>query len=147
MSYLVGEHECKLDDKGRFIFPSALKKQLEGAGDSFVVVRGIEDCLLLYPRVEFNRKADELRGLNEYSEENRRYKRNFYRSAAEMTLDSSSRLLIQKRLLEEVGITGKEIILLGMDDKIEIWSASKFQSDGVTKNTSESEQKLDWNKK
>src|SRR5438105_2096401 len=124
MTHFIGEYECKLDSKGRFILPASLKKQVpQEAAEQFVVNRGFEKCLILYPRNEWELITGEINKLNHYVKQNRDFIRYFYRGATELTLDSSARLLLPKRLLEYGGID-KDIILFAHTNKIEIWSAA-----------------------
>jgi MraZ protein len=123
----LGEFECKLDDKGRFILPAPLKKQVpQEAGERFVVNRGFEKCLVLYSINDWNQITDELNKLNTYQKEAREFIRYFYRGATELSLDGSFRLLLPKRLLEYAGIT-KEIVLFAHANKIEIWAADLYE--------------------
>src|ERR1051326_8172265 len=127
MTRFLGEFECKLDDKGRFILPAPLKKQVpQEVEERFVVNRGFEKCLVLYPLNEWNRITDELNKLNTYQKQAREFVRYFYRGATELALDGSSRLLLPKRLLEYAGIT-KEIVVFAHANKIEIWAADLYE--------------------
>ena len=66
MSYLNGEFECKLDNKGRMMIPAGLKKQLpEAEKESFVVNRGFKKYLVIYTKSEWDKKLDELNKLNQ----------------------------------------------------------------------------------
>jgi len=108
----------------------------EDARDSFVVKKDIyENCLILFTIDEWERQNDILRmKLNPYNKEHSNFLRAYYKGSAELALDSSSRLLIPKRLLEQVEID-KEIVMSGQDKKIEIWSKEKYE----LKNISEDE--------
>ena len=69
MAGLVGEYECKLDAKGRFLFPSGLKKQLDpSANEHFMVNKGFENCLTLYPMNEWDKVSARLSKLNLFRE-------------------------------------------------------------------------------
>lgn len=120
----VGEHIVKLDARGRVLFPATLKRQLKGTEDKgFVVKRDIfEKCLVLYPMVEWERQNSILqKRLNPYNKEHVKFMRQFYRGTAELFLDANSRVLIPKRLIEEIGAQ-KDLVFAGLDTKIEIWS-------------------------
>jgi MraZ protein len=120
----VGEHIVKLDARSRVLFPAALKRQLVGTEDKgFVVKRDIfEKCLVLYPMVEWERQNSILqKRLNPYNKEHVKFLRQFYRGTAELFLDANSRVLIPKRLIEEIGAQ-KDLVFAGLDTKIEIWS-------------------------
>lgn len=123
MATFIGDISCRVDVKGRIMLPSTFKKQMpREAQDTFVVKKDIfENCLVLYPLDEWERQNRIIRSkINPYKKEHNRFLRNFYRGAAELVLDSSNRILVPKRLLEQVAIS-KEVILAGQDGKIEIW--------------------------
>lgn len=129
MTSFVGDYGCKVDEKGRVLFPAAFKKQIASASpDRFVVKKDIfESCLVLFPMEEWDRQNTLIRkNTNPYNKEHNRFLREFYRGTAEVTLDSSGRLLIPKRLLELVG-ADKDLVLAGMDGKIEIWAKDKYE--------------------
>ncbi|HAM98658.1 MAG TPA: division/cell wall cluster transcriptional repressor MraZ [Marinilabiliales bacterium] len=129
MTNFVGDHPCKLDGKSRILFPAALKKQMEGDNDRFVVKKDLfENCLVLYTLQEWERQNQQIRQkINTFNKEHNAFLRGFYRGTAEVILDSSSRLLIPKRLLDIVGID-KEVILAGQDAKIEIWAKEAYEN-------------------
>ena len=128
MSHFLGEYECKLDGKGRFILPATLKKQVpQEAGEHFVVNRGFEKCLVMYPKNEWDIIADEINKLNPYVKRNRDFVRYFFRGATELTLDTASRLLLPKRLLEYAEID-KDLVLFAHTNKIEIWAQEQYDN-------------------
>jgi MraZ protein len=128
MINLVGEYDCKLDGKNRVLFPSGLKKQLPEAVEmKFVVNRGFEQCLVLYPKSEWEHISNEVNQLSPYSKKSREFTRYFYRGASEITLDSSNRILLPKNLLNFAGID-KDIVLFAYSNKIEIWDKTKYES-------------------
>jgi MraZ protein len=127
MAKLFGEYFCKLDAKGRFMLPAGLKKQLSEADqERFVLNRGFEKNLTLYPDSEWQKITKELSGLNLYSKKNRDFVRYFYRGASEVTCDATSRLLVPKTLLDYAGIEN-EIVLFAYDNRIEIWSKDLYE--------------------
>jgi MraZ protein len=128
MTQFLGEFECKLDAKGRLSMPSGLRKQLTPeANEKFVVNRGFENCLALYPFNEWQKISAEVNQLNMYVKKNREFARSFYRGATELELDAAGRLLLPKRLCEYAGVD-KEIILSAWSNKIEVWSKEKFEA-------------------
>ena len=128
MTSFIGDILCKIEAKGRFLFPSVLKKQLEKDQNKFVVKKDIyENCLVLYTYEEWQRQIDFVRSkLNPFNKEHSRFLREFYRDTAEITMDSSSRILIPKRLLDLAEVK-KEVYLLGLDNKIEIWAKEVYE--------------------
>lgn len=127
MPHLLGEYECKIDAKGRMRLPSGLLNQLEGAGEalSFVINRGFENCLMLYPDKVWEKITAEVNALNQYDKRNREFVRYFYRGAQKVVLDSADRMLISKRLLEYAGVD-KDVILAAVNDRIEIWAKEQY---------------------
>lgn len=126
-SNLIGEYECRLDQKGRVILPSNLKKQISpDAKDTFVINRGFENCLVLYPMNEWKGISAEINRLNLYNRKNRNFVRYFYRGATEVTLDSVNRLLLPKTLMQYAGIA-KEVILFAFSNRIEVWAKDKYE--------------------
>lgn len=125
---LLGEYECKIDAKGRMRMPSGLIAQLgEGEKHSFVINRGFEKCLMLYPEAVWDQISEEVNALNLYNKKNRDFVRYFYRGAQELLMDSADRILIPKRLLEYAGID-KDLILSAYNGRIEIWAKDEYDS-------------------
>ena len=126
MFQLTGEYECKMDQKGRFKLPAGLIRQLGGAGSlSFVVNRGFEKCLMLYPKQIWDKKTEEVNRLNIYIPKQRQFVRYFYRGATEVATDTAERLLVPKNLGEYASL-GKEIMLFAYHEQIEIWAKERY---------------------
>lgn len=127
MQQLLGEYDCKIDAKGRMRMPASLLKQLESEDTNlFVINRGVEHCLTLYPKNVWEVISAKVNKLNQYIKKNRDFVRYFYRGATEVTPDSADRILLTKRLQEYAGIE-KEVILLAINDRIEIWSKDGYE--------------------
>jgi MraZ protein len=129
MISFVGDHICKLDAKGRLMLPSAFVKQMGGtAAAKFIVKKDVfEACLVIYPQDEWDRQVKTLRKkLNPYKREHNTFLRVFSKGVAEVALDASNRLLVPKRLLDEVE-ADKEIVLAGQPGKIELWAKAKYE--------------------
>ncbi len=125
---LLGEYECKIDAKGRMRMPSGLISQLgEGEKHKFVINRGFEKCLMLYPEAVWQQISEEVNALNLYNKKNRDFVRYFYRGAQELLQDSADRILIPKRLLEYAGIE-KDLILSAYNGRIEIWAKDEYDT-------------------
>lgn len=122
----TGEYPCTLDEKGRFLFPAALKKQVPGrAKNRFMIHRGFEKCLVMYTRPDWDMISAEVNKLNLYVKINRDFARYFFRGVTEFQLDGTSRLLIPKSLCDHAKLR-KDIILLGYSDRIEIWDEKNY---------------------
>jgi len=128
MPQLLGEYECKIDAKGRLRLPSDLINQL---GDnyrySFVINRGFEKCLVLYPKHVWEGITKQIDKLNIYRKKNRDFVRYFYRGATDLLMDKTDRVLIPKRLLEYADID-KDLVLFAFQERIEIWSSSYYDN-------------------
>ena len=123
----IGEYEATLDAKGRFLLPSGFKKQLpEGGTDNFVVNRGFEKCLSLYPMKSWKPIFAEISDLNDFDPKVRQFRRYFLNGATQVELDSANRLLLPKNLMEYAGLE-KDIVLVSAVNKIEIWDKNKYQ--------------------
>lgn len=126
MQQLLGEYECKIDPKGRLRMPTDLVSQLgEVQSHAFVVNRGFEKCLMLYPEPIWEKITNEINQLNLYNKKNRDFVRYFYRGAQKLEMDSADRILITKRLLEYAAID-KDVILSAYNDRIEIWAKDQY---------------------
>ena len=128
MAGVIGEYACKLDSKSRLAVPAALLRQLPPDNNRFVVNRGFEKNLVLYPIGEWERTSRRIERLNRYDRESRLFVRNFYRGATELTLDGNNRLLIPKRLLDYAGITD-QLVLHGTVREVEIWEPGQFEQE------------------
>lgn len=128
MTTFIGDYTCKVDAKSRILLPSAFKRQMsKDIQEKFVIKRDIfEKCLLLFPIDEWERQNKILRSkTNPYNREHNKFLRGFFKGIAEVSLDANNRLLIPKRLLDEIG-ADKELVLAGQFGKIEIWSKDMY---------------------
>jgi MraZ protein len=120
---LLGEHEHSLDDKNRLTLPAKLREQL---GDQVVVTRGMDGCLYVYARGDWERLADRISGLDSLSVESRRMQRHFFANATAAGLDRQGRMVIPPALLQRAGI-GREVTVTGVHDHLEIWDRTEWQ--------------------
>jgi MraZ protein len=128
MAGLLGEYVVSLDDKGRLRLPAALKGQLAHAANCrFVINRGFEKCLTLYPFEEWERESAKVNKLNTFVKRNREFARTFFRGATEVSLDSADRMLLPKLLADYAGI-GKEALLSARNNVIEIWNKDTYEA-------------------
>jgi MraZ protein len=131
MLNLLGEHTCRIDAKGRLMFPARLRRQLEMViHHGLVINRDIfENCLILYPKPEWDKVNDEMTQLSRYNKKHQLFQRKFMKGATLLELDSSGRLNVPAALLEYAGIDlkkGNEIIVSGLGEKVEIWSKEAY---------------------
>ncbi len=128
---LLGEFPVSIDNKGRLRVPTALLRQLgepsaEAGGYEFVVTRGFEGALSLYPQATWKHFEVRLSQLNRHSERQRKLMRFIYSGATYLVTDSADRILLPKPLMEHAGLSD-EAILLAMQNYIEIWSPERYQ--------------------
>jgi MraZ protein len=128
MKGFLTETEVTIDAKGRFLLPSAIKKKLpEEEGNGFVIARGFEGNLVLYPsHIWQHNVQNKLDSLSDFNPEVRRFKRLFLNGATELEMDGAGRVLIPKALMEYAGLV-KDAILFAEGGKIEIWDSSKYK--------------------
>jgi MraZ protein len=123
---LVGEFEVKLDAKGRFLFPSGLRKQLSPAAqENFMLNKGFEDCLTLYPMNEWEKVSAKLSKMNLFKPKNRMFYRLFHQGAKLVSLDNVGRIHVPVTHMERVGLN-KDAMIIAYNDRIEIWDKSKY---------------------
>jgi MraZ protein len=123
----LGEFEATLDPKGRFLLPAGIKKQLqEGENTQFVINRGFEKCLTLYPTASWTPIFEKISQLNDFDPKVREFRRYFLNGAIALELDSAGRLLLPRNLMEHAGLE-KDIVLVSAVNKMEIWDKVKYQ--------------------
>ena len=129
MTSLIGEFDCKVDAKGRFMFPVNLRKQLEEVFDKgFVINRNLhQKCLVLYPMAEWNKLNKKLSKLNRLIKANDVFVRKFTGGATTADADTTGRVLLPKPLVEYAGIT-TDIKVLGSNNVIEIWDKKLYDA-------------------
>jgi MraZ protein len=127
MISFLGEFEATLDSKGRFLLPAGFKRQIpEGENTRFVINRGFEKCLSLYPMQSWQPLYDQISTLNDFDPKVREFRRFFLNGAIIVEPDAAGRLLIPQNLKEYAGLE-KDIVLAAAVNKIEIWDSEKYQ--------------------
>ena len=121
---LLGTHTPKLDDKGRIILPAKFRDEL---ADGVVITRGQERCLYVFSAKEFQDVHDKIRQAPVTSEEARRYLRVFLSGASDETPDKQGRVLVPALLREYADLT-KELVIIGVGSRAEIWDAAAWQT-------------------
>jgi len=123
----LGEYEATLDAKGRFLLPAGVKRQLpEGESTRFVINRGFEKCLSLYPMQSWQPLYDQISTLNDFDPKVREFRRYFLNGAIEVEPDTAGRILLPQNLKDYAGL-GKDIVLVSAVNKIEIWDQEKYR--------------------
>ena len=126
MNGFHGEYEATVDSKGRFLIPGGLKKQLPEGESRFIITRGFEKCLTLYPLKSWELIISKISQLNDFDPKVRQFRRQFLGGATEVELDNAGRMLLPNSLKEYAGLA-KDIVLAAALDRFEIWDASKYK--------------------
>ena len=117
----MGEYNHTIDAKGRLIIPS---KFLEVLGEEFVITKGLDGCLFVYDNQEWNAFEEKLKALPLNKKDNRQFVRFFLAGAAEVEVDKQGRILVPGNLRDFAGLE-KDVVLVGVASRIEIWSKAK----------------------
>ena len=129
MTGFFGRHTAKIDDKGRLVIPSAIKNAVPADQQEFVIRKDMHsDCLEMYTWQEWSNMSQAVRSKLDlaFDDEHIRYWRTYMSNTASVTPDAKlGRISIPKELLEAAGIT-KEVVVLGVDYKVEIWAKEKM---------------------
>ena len=119
----MGEYNHTIDAKGRLIVPSKFREAL---GDTFVVTKGLDGCLFVYDNEEWQAFEEKLRSLPITKKEARQFARFFLAGAAEVEVDKQGRILVPN-ILREFAQISKDVVLIGVASRIEIWSKERFE--------------------
>lgn len=127
MTGLIGEYDCKVDVKGRFMFPADLRKQFDAAFEKgFVINRNLhQKCLVLYPIAEWEKLNKKLSKLNRLIKANDVFVRRFTGGATNVEADTTGRLLLPKSLSEYSDISA-DLKVLGSNNVIELWDKKMY---------------------
>jgi MraZ protein len=129
MLSFIGEYICRADIKFRVVVPSSFRKQMMSARQATFILRKniFEECLDVYPLNEWEAMVEALKlKLNLFDRTQAAFFRAFYAGAQEVEMDASGRILLPKRLLEEVKVE-KEMMFSGQGSKIEIWNNEVYE--------------------
>ncbi|MFN4007424.1 MAG: division/cell wall cluster transcriptional repressor MraZ [Chitinophagaceae bacterium] len=124
--HFLGEYESTVDSKGRFLLPAGFKKQLPSGETRFVISRGFEECLTLYPMQVWQPLHARISNLNQFDPKVRQFQRQFLGGATEVELDSAGRLLLPASLKSHAKLE-KDITLVAQGDKLEIWDTANYK--------------------
>ncbi|WP_093191890.1 division/cell wall cluster transcriptional repressor MraZ [Salimicrobium halophilum] len=121
---LMGEYRHNMDTKGRLIVPSKLRDSL---GDSFVVTRGLDGCLFVYPMYEWEKLEKKLQSLPLTKKDARAFTRFFLSGAMESGLDGQGRLHLAPPLRSHASLE-KSCVIVGVSTRVEIWAEEKWEN-------------------
>lgn len=120
----MGQYEHTIDAKGKTVVPVQYRQSL---GDTFVITRGLDGCLFLYPLQEWQVFVDKLQALPS-DQKTRKLQRQFLSKAMEVTPDKQGRILIPSLLRDKAGLV-KDIVFVGMMNRIEIWDKARLEAE------------------
>ena len=121
---LIGEYEHSLDAKGRLIMPAKLRQDM---GEKFIVTKGLDGCLFAFSQEEWLNFETKLKTLPLSDRNARNFVRFFLSGATECELDKQGRFLIPNNLRTYATLE-KEIMIIGVGTRIEIWDKEKWNS-------------------
>lgn len=124
MVMFMGEFHHTIDTKGRLIMPAKFRESL---GAEFVLTRGMDNCIFGYPLSEWEQLEEKLKKLPLAKKDARAFVRFFYSAAVECSPDKQGRVNIPDTLANHAGLE-KECVLIGVSNRIEIWSQEKWAS-------------------
>lgn len=119
----IGEYQHAIDSKNRMIIPSKFREEL---GEKFVLTKGLDGCLYVYPMNEWKILEQKLKALPLTNKDARAFVRFFFSGANEIDVDKQGRALIPQNLLEYAKIE-KDIVSIGVLARIEIWSKTTWE--------------------
>ncbi|HZA60280.1 MAG TPA: division/cell wall cluster transcriptional repressor MraZ [Actinomycetota bacterium] len=122
MAELLGEHHYQLDPKGRISLPAKFR---DAFADGVYLTLGQDGCLFAFPRDEWDRRKAEVGSLPISDPRNRAYSRMFFGSAERVELDGQGRLVLPRHLRETAHL-GREVAVVGVSDRLEIWEGEEW---------------------
>lgn len=127
MASFKGQYQHSVDNKGRVSLPAKLRKNLNPeAQESFTIIRGLEQCLYIYPQDEWAKVEDKLSSVNSFTKEGRTVKRTILRYAEDLTLDNQNRISLSSSNRNFTNIDG-QAVFIGSGERIEVWSPEKLE--------------------
>ena len=122
VNMFIGEYQHSLDNKGRLIIPAKFREDL---GDNFIITKGLDNCLFVYPKSEWEILEEKLKLLPLTSKDARAFVRFFFSGATECELDKQGRILIPSNLREHCRLE-KDAVIIGVSNRVEIWSKEEW---------------------
>ncbi len=119
----MGEYQHSIDEKGRMIIPAKFRDAL---GTRFVVTRGLDQCLFVYPETEWKNIEQKLKSLPFTRSDARAFTRFFFSGATESELDKQGRVNLPNTLIQHAQLN-KECVVIGVSNRVEIWSKEMWE--------------------
>lgn len=128
----IGEYEHSLDAKGRIIIPSKFREKL---GDEFVMTKGLDSCLFVYPKSEWSILEEKLKALPLTNKDARAFIRFFFAGASQCSLDKQGRVTIPANL-RKYSRLDKEAVVIGVSTRMEVWDKEEWENYNKDENLS-----------
>ncbi|MTI66570.1 MAG: division/cell wall cluster transcriptional repressor MraZ [Firmicutes bacterium] len=119
----IGEYQHSVDKKGRVIIPAKFREKL---GETFIMTKGLDNCLFIYPMDEWKILEQKLKTLPLTRKDARAFVRFFFSGASECQLDKQGRILIPSNLRNHAEIL-KDSVIIGVSNRVEVWSKEKWE--------------------
>ena len=119
----IGEYQHTIDSKGRLFIPARFR---EGLGDKFILTKGLDGCLFVYPPKEWTAIEQKMRSLPFTRADARAFVRFFFSGATDCEVDKQGRILIPATLREYAGLE-KESMVVGISSRVEIWAKHRWE--------------------
>ena len=128
MPVFIGEYTCKADNKSRVMLPASFRKVLSSEQVVFVLRKNVfEPCIDMYPLEEWEKMMGQVtEKLSRFNAKHVAFLREFCRGTQEVEMDGNGRILLPRKMLEEVGID-KEMVLSAQDSMIQIWDVTAYE--------------------
>ena len=120
----LGEYQHSLDAKVRLIVPSKFR---DGLGNRCVITKGLDGCLFIFPIDAWQNLSEKLAHLPLTRQDARSFTRFFFSRASELDCDKQGRIAIPQGLQTYADL-GKNVVVIGMSERIEIWSTERWQA-------------------
>lgn len=127
-----GEYQHSVDPKGRVIMPAKFREEL---GEKFIITKGLDNCLFVYSMPEWSNLEAKLKALPLANKDARAFVRFFFAGASECEVDKQGRILISQNLREYASLD-REIYIIGVSTRVEIWNADKWKNYSNDENVS-----------
>jgi MraZ protein len=120
----MGEFQHSIDEKGRLIVPAKFREDL---GEKFIITRGLDNCLFVYPLPQWKILEDKIKELPTSHADTRAFVRMFFSGAVEAEVDKQGRVVVPSHLREHAHME-RDVYVIGVSTKVEIWSKDSWEN-------------------
>ena len=124
MSMFIGEYHHSLDDKGRVGMPAKFREDL---GVVFYITKGMDSCLFVYDKEEWEKAEEKINNLRLTRKDARAFSRLFFAGASQQSLDKQGRVVIPQNLREYADLS-RDVVIIGVSNRVEIWDREKWEA-------------------